>query len=546
MTSDSTGLDALRAMRRTRRVHRVAEIEWFEALYRVYLTAIVGGSVVLFLSGLVKDAEVSTTDLVAVRAHGPHLLGITMAIAIALGLRSGANGGPIAIEEPEVRHVLLSPIAHRRVLMSPAFQRLRTMAFTGAIAGAIAGQLAARRLPGESLAWLVWGAAYGMMIALGFVVSALLAHGARIPRWMCTSLGTALLAWQIGVSVGDTSTPGPFDSIGSIALWPIRLRAVDITAVALLAIATTAALWLVGRLSLEALSRRSSLVAQLKFAVTLQDIRTVVLLRRQLSQEHMRERAWFGTRRRLNTDVVVARGIRSVAHFPIRRLARMAVLASVAAASQVAVFNGTTPAVVVSGVALFILGLDLIEPLSQEVDQPLYGDSFPVERGLIMVRHLVVPGVLLVPFMLIGTATAFVLRPQASTLAMAVIVAMSSGAAGAAGAVVNAVRGAPNPVGEANEGLYMPPEVSGMTTMIRAVWPPTISIIGSMPIVAAVAARNAGVNPFGAALRVAIGAGVVCVLVGGWVRQRDAIHRWWRQAIAGSKAQANATTGGRT
>lgn len=109
---------------------------------------------------------------------------------------------------------------------------------------------------------------------------------------------------------------------------------------------------------------------------------------------------------------------------------------------------------------------------------------------------------------------------------------------------MNAVKGAPSQVGEANEGLYLPPEVSGMTTMLRAVWPPAIAIIGSMPIVAAVAARNANLDPFSAALRTAIGAGVVCFLVGGWVRQRDAIHRWWRQAIAGSKPQASSSVKG--
>lgn len=536
MTSHSVGQDALRAMRRTRRVHRVAEIEWFEALYRVYLTAIVGGSAVLFLSGLVKDDQLGVSDLAAVTSHGPHVLGLAMALTVALGLRSGANGGPLAVEEPEVRHVLLSPLPHRAALLHPAFQRIRTMAFAGVVVGAIAGQLATRRLPGSGLAWLVWGAAYGKIVALGFVLSALIAHGGRFPRWLCTALGSALVVWQTGVALARTAFPGPFDSVGSVALWPLRFRPIDIVMMLVMAAATGTALQYAGRLSLEALSRRSSLVAQLKFAVTLQDIRTVVLLRRQLSQEHMRERAWFGSRRRYRFNTVVVRGLRSIAHFPVRRLVRMSMLASIAAASQVTVFNGTTPAVVVSGVALFILGLDLVEPLSQEVDQPLFTDSYPLERGHIMVRHLIVPGLFLLPFIAIGIATSVVLRPQLSTLAMASIVSLSSGVAGAAGAVVNAVKGAPNPVGEANEGLYMPPEVSGMTTMVRAVWPPAISVLGSMPIVAAVAARNADMDPFSAALRTSVGACVMCVLVGGWVRQRDAIHRWWKQAIAGSKA----------
>lgn len=535
MVSYSVGWDALRAMRRTRRVHRVAEIEWFEALYRVYLTAIVGGSAVLFLSGLVKDQQLGPSDLALVATHGPHVLGIAMALTVALGLRSGANGGPLAVEEPEVRHVLLSPLSHRLVLLHPAFQRIRTMAFSGIVVGAMIGQLAARRLPGSSIAWLLWGAVYGKIVALGFVVSALIAHGGRLPRWLSTSLGTLMVVWQVGVTAAGTSTPGPFDSVGSVALWPIRIQAIDSVMMVAMVLAVATALWCAGRLSLEALSRRSSLVAQLKFAVTLQDIRTVVLLRRQLSQEHMRERPWFGVRRRYRFDAVIVRGIRSVSHFPVRRLMRMAMLACVAAAGQIGVFNGTTPAVLVSGIALFVLGLDLIEPLSQEVDQPLFTDSFPLERGHVMVRHLIVPGLSLFPFIIIGIGASLVLRPQLSTLVMATIVSVSSGVAGVAGAVVNAVRGAPNPVGEANEGLYMPPEVSGMTTMIRAVWPPAISVLGSMPIVAAVAARNAGADPYAAALRTSVGGCIMCVLVGGWVRQRDAIHRWWREAVASGR-----------
>ena len=44
--------------------------------------------------------------------------------------------------------------------------------------------------------------------------------------------------------------------------------------------------------SLDALARRSSLVAQLRFAVTMQDLRTVILLRRQLNQEQTRGSPW--------------------------------------------------------------------------------------------------------------------------------------------------------------------------------------------------------------------------------------------------------------
>src|SRR5215207_837866 len=42
-------------MRRTRRLRRLGSLEWFEIAYRVYLAALLGGGVVLWLSGLVSD-----------------------------------------------------------------------------------------------------------------------------------------------------------------------------------------------------------------------------------------------------------------------------------------------------------------------------------------------------------------------------------------------------------------------------------------------------------------------------------------------------------
>ena len=82
-------------------------------------------------------------------SRGPAVLGAAVAVAVALGLRSGSDGGPVSVESPDVRHLLLAPLPRRTVLARPVVQRLRTMAFGGALAGGIAGQLASRRLPGS-------------------------------------------------------------------------------------------------------------------------------------------------------------------------------------------------------------------------------------------------------------------------------------------------------------------------------------------------------------------------------------------------------------
>ena len=58
-------------MRRARRLRRLGSLEWFEIAYRVYLAALVGGGVVLWLSGLVSDDPATAAQIAALNEHGP-------------------------------------------------------------------------------------------------------------------------------------------------------------------------------------------------------------------------------------------------------------------------------------------------------------------------------------------------------------------------------------------------------------------------------------------------------------------------------------------
>jgi hypothetical protein len=530
VTSATIGIDALRAMRSDRRKHRVEDMDWFEALYRVYLAAFLGLGAIFFLSGLVGDAAFTSADLVNIHTHSPHVVGLAAALAVFIGLRSGANGGPLAVEDAEVRHVLMAPISHAQVLRHPAIQRLRTFAFAGALAGGIANQLLGRRVPNHPSLGLfaIYGAIAGAIIGVLFVVSALLAHGLGLARWMSTAIATLLLGWQVAVTIGDTNTPGPFDVVGSISLGWSRVNAVDALGVLAVVILTAVSLLVVGRFSLEALARRSALVSQMKFAVTLQDVRTVVLLRRQLSQEHMRVKPWVKVPRVLRRDVVVGRGFRSMMHFPIRRIIRMKLLAIAAASAMVLAFRGTTPMVVPAGLALFVLGLDVVEPLSQEVDQPDRTDALPVERGLIMTKHLIVPAIASLLFLPAGVFTVLILEPGASSIGYAILLGIIALLGGVAGATINSVKGAPDPLSGANQGLALPPEVSGMSTVIRSGWPPVVSIIACLPVLALRYGVEQQTDILGNTLRATGGVVILLVLVAGWVRQRDAILAYFR------------------
>src|SRR4051812_44734 len=82
----------LNEMRRTRRTRRVKGLEWFEVLYQVYLVAIIGGGIVLWLSSYVKDDALSASTISQVHADAPVWIGLIAAVAVAVGLRSGAHG----------------------------------------------------------------------------------------------------------------------------------------------------------------------------------------------------------------------------------------------------------------------------------------------------------------------------------------------------------------------------------------------------------------------------------------------------------------------
>lgn len=525
-------------MRLIRRRHRVADLEWFEALYRVYLAAFLVGGTILFLSGLVGDDPLTQRSLADVVTHGPGLIGVLMGASVYLGVRSGANGGPLSVEEPEVRHVLLAPVSRAHVLRRPLVQRIRSVAFSGALAGAVAGQLLQRRIPGDIsplAVWALWGAVSGACIAMAFVVAAALTHQLSPARWVSASCGSVMLLWQIAGAIPSSAVPGPFDVVGSLALWPIRVRWIDLCGPAVILCGGTLATILVDRFSLEPLARRSSLVSQLRFAVTLQDIRTVVLLRRQLGGEYSRTRPWYRVPALLRGNPIVARSLAGIARFPARRYVRMILLTTTATASAIYAWRGTTPTIVIAGLCTFVVGLDAVEPLSQEIDQPDRTDSLPRERGHLHSRLLVGSVLALAPLVPVSIGVAILFEPAVSTAVVCAIVAPVALLAGLGGAAINSVMGAPDPVSNATGGLALPPEVSGIGTVLRAAWPPAVACIGLAPVVSARWALRRDFNVVGSVIRSSLGACVLLSLVAGWIHQRDAIKAWFRNAQTSSR-----------
>ncbi len=524
----ATGLGALRDLRRTRQLHRLGNLDWFDAAYRVYLFGGFGGGAILWISSSVKDAPLDDNVAADVLSRGPAVLGLVVALAFMAGIRGGAQGGPIALEAADVAHVMLAPVDRLRALLRPAYQRLRSALFAGAMAGAIVGQLAGRRLPGDLFPWFCAGALYGANAAGLWVAAALLAHTLRLPRWLATLVGLAGVGWQAAAVAW--SVPGPFNLDGSLALWGWRVHTVDLLAVGCTVLLLVAGLALLRRISLDALARRSALVAQLRFAVTMQDLRTVILLRRQLNQEVPRQRPHVRLRRHAGplglTASVWRRGWHGLLRFPLPRFVRMASLAAAMGVLQAMVVRGTTPAFLGTAILGFVLGLEAMEPLSQEVDQADRADALPVERGEIMARHLLAPAVLLVPFGFIAAFAAwFTLGARSDALAPALILGVPTLIGAACGGVVSIVKDMPDPTSGATQQAFMPPEMVGFSTAIRIVWPIVVSALTTCTVLLVRSADRLGGSTVSAAIRGSIGIMLVALLVYQWVRVRDRMRR---------------------
>lgn len=573
-------MSAVRALRRTRQRHRLGNIEWFDAAYRAYLVGIFGGGSVLWISSSIHDSPLSSASVADFGWRAPSLLGLIVAVALLAGLRGGIQGGPVALEAADVVHVMLSPVDRRRALLRPALQRVRSAAFASAVAGAIAGEMASRRLPGSMMAWAGSGALFGASVALLWAGAALLAHTLtvgtpgtrRMPGWAATIAGIAALIWQ-SLAVYTRSSPaldpgstgrvlhGPFDRFGSLALWGWRQHAVDLVAIAIAMAAVIAGLMRLRRISLDALARRSQLVAQLRFAVTMQDLRTVILLRRQLNQEHARRRPWgkrtagAGGNRRgdqiraarrsmVVTHAVWQRGWHGLLRFPATRIARIVALAAAFGVLQATVVRGTTPAVLLSALIAFVVGLEVMEPLSQEIDQPDRTDSFPIERGELLFRHLFASAVALVPFGVVaGAATALSLRSSigaSDAIVVGSLFAIPNLLAASTGAVVSIVRDAPDPVNADRQSL-VPPEMAGLGTTLRLLLPIVVSGIGAALVFVLRVAIDNEQSIIGASARAAVGAVLLALLVGYWVRVRDRARRKIRAFMDEGRMQTGLT-----
>jgi hypothetical protein len=567
---DDDGTIALADLRRARRRRRLANLDRFESLYRAYLAGFLGSLAIVLLSNLAGDRKLTPSETATLLRQGPAAIGLLLAVSVAVGVRSGGRGGPLALAAADVRHVLLAPVDRAVALRGPALRQLRTGAFAGFVVGGVVGVNASHRLPHPALVWVGVGAAVGLATALAAYGAALAAGGARLGRRVGGLLALLLLAWQ-GVDVAEHLTTTPFTLLGSFALTPLRFHPLDLAGFAIVVLVPLG-LALVGGMSLEAAEERSRLVGQMKFGATLGDVRTVLVLRRQLAQEHPRARPWIpvarpslrlvaasddtpgagGTARtgaappgttkppgvHLPTGVVVRRSMWGIVRWPLGRIARMFVLAGAAGVAACGAWNGTKALLVPAGLCAYIAALDAIEPLAQQLDHPDRSDSLPRVAGQLRLRLLVVPIVLMALLGLVAVGSAIAAgAPAALTFQVGLPTALAAGVMACCGAAVSTIKG-PDFGGSS---ILMSPEVQGVREIFLFGFPIACSVVGLLPILGGQAALHKGLDPGTGAMQAVLPIlGVLGFLVLGWVRFREDVQRFFAEANESAKEQSRA------
>jgi hypothetical protein len=398
---------AMKAMRAARRRRYVQRADVMEVLYRVYLGGLAAIFVLAFLAGALHEVPADPGSIESIRAHAPAVIGLAVALLVLAGLRSGARGGPLAIEAAEVRYTLLAPVSRRTALRPAALAQLRVTVFAGALFGAVVGNFVFRRFPGSAVEWIGSLAAFGALVPIAVLGAALVACGRRLHIGVASALGLVLVAWSaLDLALGLNSSPTTM--LGDLATLPLQHGAdvaLAVVGAALALAALAAGLLGIGGLRLEAARRRAELVAEMRFSASVQDLRTVILLRRQLASEHPRRKPWLRLRVTVGNPIWL-RDWQSYLRWPVVRLVRVVLIAVAAGGLAIGGFDLTPVLFALPGPLLFVAALDLIEPLAQESDHPTRRLLLPFTAADLIRRHLWAPIAAMASVLAIATVTA--------------------------------------------------------------------------------------------------------------------------------------------
>lgn len=504
----------LRALRRARRRNSLAKGDWADRLYQAYLAVIAVGLFTWFFASIAAGNPASAAQLHWIDDHGAAVVGMVAALAITVGLRSGARGGPLSLELTTVHYELLAPIERRVTLRHPATQHLSHLALFGGVAGAVAALVAGPSLPDNPVVLFATATAAGVLVAIAAVGAALIVSGLRLSAVVANSIGVALLALATFDLVSGHGI-APTTPFGVLALWSrVGSPAAVVAPVLAVALAVLGVRYVAGT-SIERARERAGLVEQLRFALTMQDLRTVVLLRRHLAHEQLRVAPWIalpmsdrgGPRRR---------AVRGLLHFRVGRMVRMLLLG--VSAGLLIGWSSDIPALLVPAAGtLFLAGYDAVEALGQEVDHPKIWSSHPVEHPGHILGHLLQVGIAAcLPVTVVATIAAALVTGVGDGRLVPLLLVGVLGAFGAGtGAAVSTVLGPPDMVAISRYGA---PDMIGWVLVIRAILPLLLTFMALLP---ALGLRHHTSDDIVSSSTNLIGPAIVAVVLGWqWLRSR--------------------------
>jgi len=290
-------------------------------------------------------------------------------------------------------------------------------------------------------------------------------------------------------------------------------------------------------------------------------VRTVLVLRRQLSQERPRSQPWVRVGRAVGrpaapaadkpaggttgaagpggtaapslkppASLAVRRSLQNLSRWPAGRLLRLVVLAGAAGLLCAGAWAGTTVLIVPAGLCAYLAGLDAIEPLAQQLDHPDRAESVPRAGGALRALLLVVPMVTLSLLGLVGIAAAVAAgAPVETAFAVGLPAALATGVLACCGAAVSTMKGPDLP----EDVSMLTPEIAGTKAIFRMGFPPLCAILGTIPVLVGHAAAQRGVPPGASAVQVLVPLlGLLGGLTLAWVRFREELQAFLAEAGA--------------
>lgn len=484
--ADDAGLRALRDLRSARRSNRMHDIHWADSIYRLYVVIGGGGLLLWWVVTLLGHPHMAASTRTQVLERGPAFAGLLIALTFGTALRSGSRGGPLSLEAADVSHVLQAPIPRSISLVRPFVHQFRRGIYIGGLAGLCLGAVTRPFLLGSRIGWLGSGALFGGLLGVTFTGVATIASGRGIERRPASVALFFLVAWSVADIVGHfVSSPMTLLGSGLFLSLPdsSKLSTVPIVGIGVLAVVAIgsglAGKSGLGGTSLEQAERRTALVGELRFAVTTQDLRAALLLRRQLAAERPRLKPWFTVKGRPGLESAIrVRGLRGIARWPVSRIFRLILSAVVAGVTARIAWEHTIPLALIPGIALYLVALDACEAMAQDVDHPDLAAMMPRHRGRLANRQTIVPFMVLAVVGVLSGVSAFVIGflfdsvapSNLATLAVCIGIGLIGSATATAGAALSLVIGPPP-----FTMMLQTPELAVGYTLIS----PLVSLVGS-------------------------------------------------------------------